>query len=156
MSALVSIGVGPSHYLNQWWINSPTHTRVTMYQYVKQISGQKDATIKKLKLPLYTLQSWGIIKFMGPTWGPPGSCRPQIGPMLAPWTLLSGYTSFVFSPVCPFGDHTVVWYRGAEQGTDKCFVIIHHSHASVTQGRVSFLMMSHVNPVRQNCGQPHQ
>ena len=33
-----------------------------------------------------------IAKFMGPTWGPPGSCRPQMGPMLAPWTLLSGYT----------------------------------------------------------------
>ena len=32
---------------------------------------------------------------MGPTWGPPGSCRPQMGPMLAPWTLLSGY---LFSP----------------------------------------------------------
>ena len=30
-------------------------------------------------------------KFMGPTWGPPGSCRPQMGPMLAPWTLLSGH-----------------------------------------------------------------
>ena len=27
---------------------------------------------------------------MGLTWGPPGSCRPQMGPMLAPWTLLSG------------------------------------------------------------------
>ena len=27
---------------------------------------------------------------MGPTWGPPGSCQPQVGPMLAPWTLLSG------------------------------------------------------------------
>ena len=26
---------------------------------------------------------------MGPTWGPPGSCRPQMGPMLTPWTLLS-------------------------------------------------------------------
>ena len=25
---------------------------------------------------------------MGPTWGPPGSCRPQMEPMLAPWTLL--------------------------------------------------------------------
>ena len=25
-----------------------------------------------------------IAKFMGPTWGPPGSCRPQLGPMLAP------------------------------------------------------------------------
>ena len=31
-----------------------------------------------------------IVKFMGPTWGPPGSCELQMGPMLAPWTLLSG------------------------------------------------------------------
>ena len=34
-----------------------------------------------------------IAKFMGPTWGPPGSCRPQMDPMLAPWTLLSGGVS---------------------------------------------------------------
>ena len=26
---------------------------------------------------------------MEPAWGPPGSCRPQMGPMSAPWTLLS-------------------------------------------------------------------
>ena len=32
-----------------------------------------------------------IVRFMGPTWGPPGSCRPQMGPMSAPWTLLSGW-----------------------------------------------------------------
>ena len=25
-----------------------------------------------------------VAKFMGPTWGPPWSCRPQMGPMLAP------------------------------------------------------------------------
>ena len=31
-----------------------------------------------------------IAKFMGPTWGPHWFCRPQMGPMLAPWTLLSG------------------------------------------------------------------
>ena len=31
-----------------------------------------------------------ISKFTGPTWDPPGSCRPQVGPMLAPRTLLSG------------------------------------------------------------------
>ena len=31
-----------------------------------------------------------IAKLMGPTWGPPVSCRPQMGPMLAPRTLLSG------------------------------------------------------------------
>ena len=34
-----------------------------------------------------------IAKYMGPTWGPPGSFRPQVGPMLAPWTLLSGSIS---------------------------------------------------------------
>ena len=27
---------------------------------------------------------------MGPTWGPSGADRIQVGPMLAPWTLLSG------------------------------------------------------------------
>ena len=31
-----------------------------------------------------------IARLMGPTWGPPGSCRPQMGPMLAQCTLLSG------------------------------------------------------------------
>ena len=30
-----------------------------------------------------------IARFMGPAWSPPGSCRPQMGPMWAPWTLLS-------------------------------------------------------------------
>ena len=35
-----------------------------------------------------------IAKFMGPTWGPPGSNRPQMGPMSAPWTLLSGCTVY--------------------------------------------------------------
>ena len=33
-----------------------------------------------------------IARFMGPTWGPPGADRSQVGPMLAPWTLLSGKT----------------------------------------------------------------
>ena len=32
-----------------------------------------------------------IAKFLGPTWGPPGADRTQVGPMLAPGTLLSGY-----------------------------------------------------------------
>ena len=34
-----------------------------------------------------------IANFMGPTRGPPGSCRPQMGPMLSPWTLQSGLLS---------------------------------------------------------------
>ena len=31
-----------------------------------------------------------IARFMGRTWGPSGADRTQVGPMLAPWTLLSG------------------------------------------------------------------
>ena len=31
-----------------------------------------------------------IARFMGPTWGPSGADRTHVGPMLAPWTLISG------------------------------------------------------------------
>ena len=31
-----------------------------------------------------------IARFMGPAWGPSGADRTQVGPMLAPWTLISG------------------------------------------------------------------
>ena len=34
-----------------------------------------------------------VAQFMGPTWDPPGADRTQVGPMLAPWTLLSGSSS---------------------------------------------------------------
>ena len=33
-----------------------------------------------------------IARFMGPTWGPSGADRTQVGPMLAAWTLLSGFS----------------------------------------------------------------
>ena len=36
-----------------------------------------------------------IARFMEPKWGPPGSCRPQMGPILAPWTLLLGLVGFI-------------------------------------------------------------
>ena len=40
---------------------------------------------------MWEVPSWSLIaRFMGPTWGPPGADRIQVGPMLAPWTLLSG------------------------------------------------------------------
>ena len=48
-----------------------------------------------------------IAKFMGPTWGPTGSCRPQMGPMLVPWTLLSGYR-------CPPGRYFLFWFWAFE------------------------------------------
>ena len=45
-----------------------------------------------------------IAKFMGPTWGLPGSCRPQMGPILAPLTLPSGYFRFCIQ-------HCACWKR---------------------------------------------
>ena len=42
-----------------------------------------------------------IARFMGPTWGPSGADRTQVGPMLAPRTLLSVLLySFVIDGVC--------------------------------------------------------
>ena len=35
------------------------------------------------------IESSQIANFMRPTWMPSGSCRPQMGPTLAPWTLRS-------------------------------------------------------------------
>ena len=46
---------------------------------------------------------------MGPIWGPPGSCRPQMGPMLAPWTLLSGKWSLIFM-YTPYMGGIMEWY----------------------------------------------
>ena len=34
-----------------------------------------------------------IARFMGPTWGPSGADMNQVDPMLAPWTMLSGYST---------------------------------------------------------------
>ena len=56
-----------------------------------------------VKRPLWPVPSLGwmirgfnkgilIVMFMGPIWGPAGADRPQVGPMLAPWTLLPGYS----------------------------------------------------------------
>ena len=60
------------------------------------LSGMKMAYHRIVVSPLLTnwiyhrLKVPQIAKFMCPTWGPPGSCRPQMGPMLSPWPLLSG------------------------------------------------------------------
>ena len=40
-----------------------------------------------------------IVRFMGPTWGPSGADRTQVGPMLAPWTLLFGYLNWCWISV---------------------------------------------------------
>ena len=63
-----------------------------------------------------------IASFMGPTWGPLGSCRPQIGPKLAPCTLLS--EQFILKDAMrhhPFSSlfSASVFYMKAEQVLTK-------------------------------------
>ena len=41
-----------------------------------------------------------IARFMGPTWGPSRADRTQVGPMLAPLTLLSGDFSHMVDRLC--------------------------------------------------------
>ena len=54
--------------------------------------------LKTAVLPLNSARyNTQIARFMGPSWGPPGSCRTQMGPILAPWTLLSGNVNGIIS-----------------------------------------------------------
>ena len=83
-------------------IGGPTFTRKWLHNARKYIvnrnSFQTDRSLTttctawKSEVWLWWLALNGtqIAKFMGPTWGPPGSCRPQMGPILVPWTLLLG------------------------------------------------------------------
>ena len=65
-----------------------------------------------------------IVRFMGPTWGPSGADRTQVGPMLVPWILLSGITRVLVWPcsesplsdVVP--DHGVKWRKDLSYGCD--------------------------------------
>ena len=51
---------------------------------------------------LYPQNASLIARFMGPTWGPSGADRTQVGPMLAPWTSLSGLSTWRnLDIICP-------------------------------------------------------
>ena len=55
-----------------------------------------------------------IARFMGPTWGPSGADRTQVGPMLAPWTLLSGMVYLL----CPLYSTYSSWWIHSIYGTN--------------------------------------
>ena len=50
-----------------------------------------------------------IARFMGPTWGPSGADRTQAGPMLSPWTLLSGMLTAQFKTWVESGFVITCW-----------------------------------------------
>ena len=60
-----------------------------------------------------------VTRFMGPTSGPPGSCRPQMGPSLAPWTLLSG--------IAPTWPMDILIVNPPESQRNIVFLVLYHS-----------------------------
>ena len=75
------------HLQAQWWLGSGPTYRPDNLRLIHWVPNKR-ADILLAKFP-----NAPDNKILGPTWGPPGSCRPQMGPILAPWTLLSGAVS---------------------------------------------------------------
>ena len=67
-----------------------------------------------------------ITRFMGSTWGPPGSCRPQMGPTAYP--MECAHSSVV---LCLAGS----FYRFSE---DSCHALIHIIHGCFTDTEQSY------------------
>ena len=71
------------------------HTRLTVYH-----RWNISVIRPTFRIVDYIYDDWAscisslIARFMGPTWGPSGTDRTQVGPMLAPWILLSGIFTF--------------------------------------------------------------
>ena len=59
----------------------------------KVISRQENIFLGKRYNEIWMSQ---IARLMRPIWGPPWADRTQVGPMLAPWTLLSGWSRRVY------------------------------------------------------------
>ena len=55
-----------------------------------------------------------IARFVGPTWGPTGADRTQVGPLLALWTLLSGVgmLTLIFN-ILRLSDAYIYWLTGS-------------------------------------------
>ena len=61
---------------------------------------------------------------MWPTSGPPGPCRPQVGPMLAPWRWLSGVLIYLRGNAI---QHSLSW----KQGFLLCFCHIYWNQTCI-------------------------
>ena len=84
-----------------------------------------------------------ITRFMGPTWGPAGANGTQVGPMLAPWSLLSGIQHHM--SIC----YQAPWSYGPPlQGTTKRDYI---NWTTATTGNLSVLTHPHQQARNSQC-----
>ena len=92
-------------YINKYTVNiGDMNLVITVPAHDKARPSAGTVMNTKLEYFLPTL----LARFMGPTWGPPGADRTQVGPMLAPWSLLSGKFQLLFTIMiskCIFSEH---------------------------------------------------
>ena len=69
------------------WVNNRNVFFIDMCEYRSNIDGICEY---RSNIDGIMIDTALVARFMGPTWGPSGADRTQVGPMLAPWTLLSG------------------------------------------------------------------
>ena len=97
-------------------------------------------------------------RFMGPTWGPTESCRPQMGPMLAPCTLLSGTTYCAFylqaeiSGFCDEGNQYFTTQTGRQK--TRCHAAVQTIEDSKKQNDSTFAFHFNTIPASQPLQKP--
>ena len=86
----------------RWFLPSIGWCTITIFGWLFRCMPDNRHGFQLNQAPCIVIQSTvsHIAKFMGPTWGSPGSCRPQMSPMLAPWTLLLGVLQIMRKRVC--------------------------------------------------------
>ena len=91
VSIMNSIHILPIEYHIHIWQVSPQLSRGESHQIWLWLKESDRYSCKITHFACGEINERAMIAmFMGPIWGPSGVDRTQVGPMLAPWTLLSG------------------------------------------------------------------
>ena len=91
---------------------------------------------------------------MGPTWGPPGSCRPQMGLMLVPWILLS-WCLLLCCALCTVADFPLgtIWLFYIYREVLTCQVSKHQASPHLTHwGQVTHICVSKITIIGSDNG----
>ena len=83
----------------------PTPMCVCFYVYIHIICGMVKKWWKYALVHVFFCDMSLIARFMGPTWGPSGAGRTQVGPILAPLTLSSGVLLILCRSIGCWDDH---------------------------------------------------
>ena len=147
--------VAPSHHLNQccghiiskiqWQLSEGNFRRDISKPSITKINFKVTCLIFHSQLPVANeirgkCKATLIARFMGPTWGPSGADGTQVGPMLAPWTLLSGQlhelccdewhicvSQLVETSLTPSGEH-ILFCHFVATGFPKSYLNVRKLH----------------------------